>query len=60
MKIRRLADVFIITFIVFGIIGIGESALAQAPENLLPQLKFQNSGTVTRNISAISINLTII
>jgi non-lysosomal glucosylceramidase len=46
---KLLSHAFAITLLP-GILSIGHSALAQTPENLLPQLQFENSGTVTRDM----------
>lgn len=46
---RQLSHAFVIALL-SGILIIGNSALAQKPENLLPQLQFENSGTVTRDM----------
>jgi non-lysosomal glucosylceramidase len=48
--LRQLSLAFVIALLP-GILGIGDSALAQTPENLLQQLQFENSGTVTRDMN---------
>jgi hypothetical protein len=48
--IPPLSNALAILVIVAGILSIGESLFAQAAEHLLPQLRFENSGTVTRDI----------
>jgi len=49
MVFRQLSHAFV-TALLFGILSLGNSAFAQEPENLLPRLQFENSGTVTRDM----------
>jgi uncharacterized protein (DUF608 family) len=49
-KIRKLSYALVITLTVARIFGVGEALFAQTPENLLPRLHFDNSGTVTRDM----------
>jgi non-lysosomal glucosylceramidase len=48
--VRKLSPALVIRLIVASILSIGEPLLARNPENLLPQLQFENSGTVTRDM----------
>ena len=46
----RVCNVRVIALIVVSILGSGDSLLAQTAETLLPQLQFENAGTVTRDM----------
>jgi non-lysosomal glucosylceramidase len=49
-KIRQLSPSLFIAVVMLRILGIGALMVAQTPDNLLPQLRFENSGTVTRDM----------
>src|ERR1700704_1271936 len=49
-SIRQLPAAFAVTLVAVGILSSSEPVLAQAAQDLLPQLQFQNSGTVTRDM----------
>ena len=48
--VRQLSTALATTLIVAGILSSSESVLAQTAQDLLPQLQFENSGTVTRDM----------
>jgi non-lysosomal glucosylceramidase len=49
-KIRQLSTPLFIAVVMLRILGIAEPMVGQTSENLLLQLRFENSGTVTRDM----------
>src|SRR5580698_1336795 len=49
-KIQQLSTSVFIVVVILRILSIGKPMVAQTPDKLLPQLRFENSGTVTRDM----------